>query len=109
MLKILFLPHKILIPKGKICYANSGETILDVALKNKILIDHNCNKSCACSTCHCIIKQGFNSLSKMNENEEDLLEKAWGLNEHSRLSCQAKIGNKNLKIEIPLYTCNFNN
>ncbi|WP_343153661.1 ISC system 2Fe-2S type ferredoxin [Buchnera aphidicola (Mindarus keteleerifoliae)] len=106
MLKIKFLPHKILLPKGKVCFASSGETILDVALKNNILIEHACEKSCICTTCHCIIRKGFSSLSFCNEKEEDALDKAWGLEEKSRLSCQAKLGSKDIIVEIPYYSKN---
>ncbi|WP_343190314.1 ISC system 2Fe-2S type ferredoxin [Buchnera aphidicola (Mollitrichosiphum nigrofasciatum)] len=107
MPKIFFQPHKLMIPKGMECYCESNLTILDVALKNNIFIEHSCNKSCACSTCHCIIIKGFNSLSKLTEKEENLLDRAWGLNEYSRLSCQAKIGKEDLIVKIPLHTCNL--
>ncbi|CAL4044001.1 2Fe-2S ferredoxin [Buchnera aphidicola (Tetraneura ulmi)] len=107
MIKIVFLPHKIILPKGKIIFVKSGETILDTALSHNINIDHACEKSCACSTCHCIVEKGFSSLSIMEEKEEDLLDKAWGLTEFSRLACQAKIGNENLEIRIPFYSLNY--
>ncbi|QCI26984.1 ISC system 2Fe-2S type ferredoxin [Buchnera aphidicola (Thelaxes californica)] len=89
--------------------AKNGETILDVALKNNIYIEHACEKSCVCTTCHCIIKKGFLSLSTPSEKEEDTLDKAWGIQENSRLSCQAKIGNKNITVEIPQYSLNYSN
>ncbi|WP_343192606.1 ISC system 2Fe-2S type ferredoxin [Buchnera aphidicola (Taiwanaphis decaspermi)] len=103
MPKIFFLPHVSIIPNGKIVNAKTNESILDVALKNKINIEHACEKSCCCTTCHCIIKKGFSSLSKITEKEEDALDKAWGLSINSRLSCQAKLGIKDLIVEIPIY------
>ncbi|NIG99384.1 MAG: ISC system 2Fe-2S type ferredoxin [Buchnera aphidicola (Periphyllus acericola)] len=106
MPKIKFLPHKKLLPKGGSFNAKKGESILDVALKNKINIEHACEKSCSCSTCHCIISKGFLTLSKIKEKEEDVLDKAWGLTEKSRLSCQAKIGESDIEVKIPLYTSN---
>lgn len=106
MLKIEFLPHKILLPTGKICLAKSGETILDVALKNNILMEHACEKSCICTTCHCIIRKGFSFLSECTEKEEDALDKAWGLEENSRLACQARLTNQNIVVEIPYYSKN---
>ncbi|MBZ2279262.1 MAG: ISC system 2Fe-2S type ferredoxin [Buchnera aphidicola] len=106
MPKILFLPHKIILPQGKKVEAKKGETILDVALKNHILIEHACEKSCACSTCHCIIQVGFDSVTGWSEKEEDVLDKAWGLSNYSRLSCQAIVGDIDLEVEIPLYTVN---
>lgn len=107
MPKVIFLPHKIILPKGGIFKANPGETILNVALRNLIKLEHACEKSCACSTCHCIVRRGFSSLSKSSEREDDILDKAWGLEPESRLSCQAVIGNLDIEVEIPLYTVNY--
>ncbi|WWO97428.1 MAG: ISC system 2Fe-2S type ferredoxin [Candidatus Dasytiphilus stammeri] len=109
MPKIFFLPHEFLIPDGKIVEALVGETILDVALRNCIKIEHFCEKSCACATCHCIIRSGFHSLSTISEREEDMLDKAWGLEPNSRLSCQAHlVKNEDLiMVEIPRYTANI--
>ncbi|MCW5197052.1 ISC system 2Fe-2S type ferredoxin [Buchnera aphidicola] len=103
MSKIIFLPHKVLLPYGGIFTMNIGETILDIALKNNINMQHACEKSCACSTCHCIIKEGYHLLSTISEKEDDILDKAWGLNCFSRLACQAKIINtsSNIQVKIP--------
>ncbi|CUR53717.1 2Fe-2S ferredoxin [Serratia symbiotica] len=109
MPKITFLPQKKICPKGAIIKTKLGESILNVAIKNGIKIEHACQKSCACATCHCIIRKGFFSLNKISELEEDMLDKAWGLEPTSRLSCQAKIGNADLIIEIPYYTINYIN
>jgi 2Fe-2S ferredoxin len=46
-------------------------------------------------------------LNEAREEEEDLLDKAWGLEPESRLSCQAVVGNEDLVIEIPKYTINM--
>ncbi|CAL4043721.1 2Fe-2S ferredoxin [Buchnera aphidicola (Phyllaphis fagi)] len=106
MSKIIFLPHKILLPSGGIFTMHIGDTILDIALNNNINMQHACEKSCACSTCHCIVREGYNLLSKITESENDVLDKAWGLEYSSRLACQAKIIDisSNIKVEIPLYT-----
>ncbi|MEI4270000.1 MAG: ISC system 2Fe-2S type ferredoxin [Candidatus Dasytiphilus stammeri] len=104
---IIFLPHHILIPEPIKIDAVVGETILDAALRNGILIEHACERSCACATCHCIVRKGFSSLMSKNENEEDMLDKAWGLEATSRLSCQAKVTNKDLVVEIPRYSINI--
>ncbi|MEI4220074.1 MAG: ISC system 2Fe-2S type ferredoxin [Candidatus Dasytiphilus stammeri] len=104
---IIFLPHHILIPEPIKIDAVVGETILDAALRNGILIEHACERSCACATCHCIVRKGFASLRSKNENEEDMLDKAWGLEPTSRLSCQAKVTNKDLVVEIPRYSINI--
>jgi 2Fe-2S ferredoxin len=53
-----------------------------------------------------IVKEGLNSLNPPDENEEDMLDRAWGLNSQSRLSCQAIVARENLVIEIPKYSIN---
>ncbi|HMI76974.1 MAG TPA: ISC system 2Fe-2S type ferredoxin, partial [Buchnera sp. (in: enterobacteria)] len=77
---------------------------LDVALNNNIKLEHVCERSCVCTTCHCIIRKGFTSLSSISEQEEDILDKAWGLESDSRLACQAKIQDQDLVVEIPYYS-----
>jgi len=107
MPKIVFLPHEELCPEGAALEAGEGETVLDVALKNGIGIEHACEKSCACTTCHVIIREGFDSLDESDELEDDMLDKAWGLEAESRLSCQAIIKDEDLTVEIPKYTVNM--
>ncbi|MGP8306342.1 ISC system 2Fe-2S type ferredoxin [Vibrio sp. YIC-376] len=106
MPKIIVLPHEDLCPEGAVLEAKTGETVLDVALKNGIGIEHACEKSCACTTCHVIIREGFDSLEESEELEDDMLDKAWGLEPESRLGCQAKVADEDLVIEIPKYTLN---
>lgn len=62
--------------------------------------------SCACTTCHVVVREGFNSLNEPDEAEEDLLDRAWGLEPQSRLSCQAILAQQDVTIEIPKYTIN---
>ena len=107
MPQIIFLPHAELCPEGAALAAEKGETVLDVALRNGISIEHACEKSCACTTCHVIVREGFASLGEAEEEEEDLLDKAWGLEPQSRLSCQAQVGATPLVVEIPRYTINM--
>ena len=104
MPKITFMPNEELCPNGMEVDAIEGQTICDVALKNGIKIEHACEKSCACTTCHVYIRQGIETIDESSENEDDMLDKAWGLEPDSRLSCQAKIGEDDLVIEIPKYT-----
>ncbi|MGL9735016.1 MAG: ISC system 2Fe-2S type ferredoxin [Symbiopectobacterium sp.] len=106
MPKIVFLPHKDLCPEGAVLEAKVGETILDVALRNGIEVEHACEKSCACTTCHCIVREGFYSLAESSEDEDDMLDKAWGLEPESRLGCQARVAGNYLVVEIPRYTIN---
>lgn len=106
MPKIVFLPHAELCPEGAVVEAEPGESVLNVALRNHIEIEHACEKSCACTTCHVIVREGFDSLNESDDLEEDMLDKAWGLEPESRLSCQTVIADEDLVVEIPRYTVN---
>ncbi len=107
MTQIIFLPHEEICPEGAVIEAEPGTTICDAALAHGIDIEHACEKSCACTTCHVYIREGGVSLNESNEDEDDLLDKAWGLDPDSRLSCQAVVGNADLVVEIPKYTINM--
>ncbi len=107
MTQVIFLPHEEICPEGAVIEVEPGVSLCDAALQNGISIEHACEKSCACTTCHVIIREGGDSLAEATELEDDLLDKAWGLEPDSRLSCQAVVGNKNLVIEIPKYTINM--
>ena len=106
MTKLTVLPHETLCPEGAVLEAKPGATVCDTLLDNHIEIEHACEKSCACTTCHVIVREGFASLSEMEENEEDMLDRAWGLEANSRLSCQAILEQKDLVVEIPKYSIN---
>jgi 2Fe-2S ferredoxin len=84
----------------------SGTSICDALLDHGVEIEHACGKVGACTTCHVIVKQGFDSLNPMDDNEEDMLDQAWGLQPHSRLSCQARLGAQDVVVEIPKYSIN---
>lgn len=107
MTQIIVLPHVELCPEGAVITAEKGVSICDTLLNNDIDIDHACDKVCACTTCHVIVREGYNSLNAAKENEEDLLDKAWGLEPLSRLSCQAIVGDTDLVVEIPKYSINM--
>ncbi len=81
-------------------------SILDVLLANGVHLDHACGGSCACTTCHVIVKQGFERLSEAEENELDLLDKAPGLTPTSRLGCQAVVEDAEFTVLIPRFTIN---
>jgi len=105
--QIVVLPHATLCPEGAVIEdAPSGKSICDVLLEHDIEIEHACEKSCACTTCHVIVREGFDSLNEAQEKEEDLLDRAWGLEANSRLSCQAVLADEDLVVEIPKYTIN---
>ncbi|RLA07788.1 MAG: ISC system 2Fe-2S type ferredoxin [Gammaproteobacteria bacterium] len=108
MPKIIFLPHDELCPEGAVIEnIKSGESICDVANENDIFIEHSCEKSCACTTCHIHIREGGESLNEADELEDDMLDKAWGLDMDSRLSCQTILADKDLVVEIPKHTINM--
>jgi len=107
MPKIRVLPGHALAPTGAEIQAQPGVSICDTLLENHIDIEHACEKQAACTTCHVIVRKGFDSLEPAEEKEEDMLDKAWGLEATSRLSCQAKVGDADLLIEIPKYTINY--
>ena len=86
--------------------APRGQSVCDALLNHDIEIEHACEKSCACTTCHVVVREGFASLNELDDKEEDLLDIAWGLEATSRLSCQALVGVEDLVVEIPKYTIN---
>jgi 2Fe-2S ferredoxin len=106
MAEIVVLPHHDICPEGAVVEAEPGETVCEALLRHDIDIEHACEMSSACTTCHVIIREGFDSLAEADELEEDFLDKAWGLEPESRLSCQASVGAVNLVVEIPRYTIN---
>lgn len=107
MPQIIVLPNQELCPDGAVIEAESGVSICDALLANDIEIEHACEKSCACTTCHVVVREGFASLEPSDELEDDMLDKAWGLEPNSRLSCQALVGKSDLVVEIPKYTINL--
>jgi len=106
MTRIIVLPHAELCPEGAVIDAEPGTSICNALLNNGIEIEHACEQSCACTTCHVIVREGFDSLVDAEEDEEDMLDKAWGLEPNSRLSCQAEVADEQLVVEIPRYTIN---
>lgn len=103
---IKILPHAEYCPEGTEISAPAGTSICEALLENGIKIEHACDMVCACSTCHVIVREGYASLNAPEENEEDMLDKAWGLEPNSRLSCQAILAQKNVVVEIPKYSVN---
>lgn len=107
MPQIIVLPHVELCPEGTVIQAETGTSVCDALLNHDIDIDHACDRVCACTTCHVIVREGFRSLNAMEEDEEDMLDKAWGLEPLSRLSCQAIVQETDLVVEIPKYSINM--
>jgi 2Fe-2S ferredoxin len=103
---IKILPHPEYAPTGAEIQANTGDSICEALLDHDIPIEHACEMSCACTTCHVIVRQGYETLEPPDEDEEDLLDRAWGLQPQSRLSCQTIVGKTDLTVEIPRYSIN---
>jgi 2Fe-2S ferredoxin len=103
---IKVLPHEEICPNGAEFQVENSKNLCKSLLEHGIEIEHACEMARACTTCHVIIRQGFNSLNEPDEREEDLLDMAWGLTSLSRLSCQALTGDEDLVVEIPKYTIN---
>jgi len=106
MTQIIVLPHEELCPEGAVIEAEPGTSVCDALLQHTIEIEHACEKSCACTTCHVVVREGFASMEPSDELEDDMLDKAWGLEAQSRLSCQAIVTDEDLVVEIPRYTIN---
>jgi 2Fe-2S ferredoxin len=104
---IVVLPHPELCPEGATFEGETGKSLCDNLLEHGIEIEHACEKSCACTTCHVVVRQGGDSLAPSTDDEDDLLDRAWGLTPQSRLSCQARLGDAPLVLEIPRYTINY--
>ncbi len=103
---IKILPHPDYCPQGAEVKAAPGTSICEALLDNHIELEHACEMSCACTTCHVVVREGFASLGELDETEEDLLDRAWGLEPQSRLACQAILTQQDVTIEIPKYSIN---
>ena len=106
MAVIKVLPHPELCPEGVQFTPKPGVSLCTALLDANIGIEHACDQSLACTTCHVIVREGFSKTGEMSEDEEDLLDRAWGLTSVSRLSCQVKVGDDDLTVELQKYTIN---
>lgn len=107
MPQIKVLPHEHLCPEGVEFTVEPGTVLCRALLDHGVEIEHACELSCACTTCHVIVRQGLGSLAESSEDEDDMLDRAWGLTAQSRLSCQVEVRSNDLVIEIPKYTINL--
>ena len=107
MPQLIVLPHVEICPEGTVIEAETGESICEALLRHDVEIEHACEMSCACTTCHVLVREGYDSLEEADELEDDYLDKAWGLEPDSRLSCQAIVADEDLVVEIPRYTINM--
>jgi 2Fe-2S ferredoxin len=107
MPQITVLPHPALCPEGLQFETRGGTFLCDALLRNGVALEHACEKSCACSTCHVIIREGYGSLAPANDEEDDQLDRAWGVGPTSRLACQVVLRQQDLTVELPRYTVNL--
>ncbi len=110
--RIRFLPENSVVEVnpahlGQACEGQLG-SILDIATRNGLEIDHSCGGVCACSTCHVIVREGLGSCNEASEDEEDMLELAPGLQPESRLACQCvPDGSEEVVVEVPGWNRNL--
>lgn len=107
MTKIIFVEAD---GSEKIVDAQNGLSLLEVAHKNGVDLEGACEGSLACSTCHLIIdKEFFENLPEPSEEEEDMLDLAWGLTHTSRLGCQIIVNDSldGMKVKVPTGTRNM--
>lgn len=106
MTAIRVLPHPDLCPDGIAFEGKPGRKLVDALLEHGIAIEHACEKVGACSTCHVHLRVGAEHVTPADDEEEDQLDKAWGLDAQSRLSCCVRIKGPELVVELPKYSKN---
>ncbi len=104
--RIRVLPHPELCPEGLAFDARAGRKLVDELLAQGIAIEHACEKVGACATCHVHLREGAEHLAPADDDEEDQLDDAWGLDAQSRLSCCVRVKGPSLVVELPRYTKN---
>lgn len=112
MPKVTFIiddaPQTVDVDLATLPYSHHGKpgSLLDIAKNLDIPLEHACGGSCACTTCHVIVRDGANHLSEMEDDEGDRLDTAWDVTPRSRLGCQAVVTG-DVTCEIPMYTRNY--
>ncbi len=104
--RIEVLPHAQLCPAGAVFEARRGRKLLDELLAHGIAVEHACEKVGACATCHVHLRAGAEALAPADEDEEDQLGEAWGVDAQSRLACCVRVRGERLVIELPRFTRN---
>lgn len=104
--RVRVLPHPELCPQGAEFDARPGRKLVDELLAHGVAIEHACEKVCACATCHVHLRQGGALVNPADDEEEDQLDDAWGVDADSRLSCCVKVKGESLVVELPRYTKN---
>jgi 2Fe-2S ferredoxin len=104
--QVQLLPHAELCPAGLLFQARQGRKLVDELLAQGVAIEHACEKVCACSTCHVHLRQGAAGVAPADDDEEDQLDDAWGVDADSRLACCVRVGPTPLVVELPRFTRN---
>lgn len=106
MTHVRVLPHPDLCPEGVEFDAKQGRKLIDAMLDAGIEVEHACEKVCACATCHVHLRAGADAVKEADEEEEDQLDDAWGVDAQSRLACCVRLRGPELVVELPRYTKN---
>ncbi len=77
-----------------------GTSLLEASQKLGAHHGSACGGVCACSTCHVWVKKGFETLSDMEDNEADYLDRAYDVKPYSRLGCQAQLSSQDVVYQI---------
>ena len=102
--------HVVEVDPVKIPYNDHGlpGSLLEIALGHGVEVDHACGGVCACSTCHVVVREGYDSCNEPTDAEEDQLDEAYGLTANSRLACQCiPNGTQDLVVEVPTWNRNL--
>ena len=95
------MPKVTFLPAGRVVEVAPGTSILDAADAAGVELPHNCGGVCACTTCHVWVEQGLESLSGIEDREDEKLQEAAGLTARSRLGCQASVEDADVVVRIP--------
>ncbi len=107
MPQLTILPHHELCPQGLSFEVRPGRSLCESLLQHGVAIEHACDMVAACATCHVLIREGLASLNPASADEEDRLDRAWGVEAQSRLACQVVVRAADLVVELPRYTRNL--
>ena len=106
MPRIHILPHPDLCPEGRDIDARRGSSLCESMLASGIAIEHACEMVAACATCHVHVREGGATLTPPDDEENDQMDNAWGLDAQSRLACCVKLCDGDITIELPRHTRN---
>lgn len=112
--RVRVLPHPRLCPDGVAFEARAGRKLVDELLAHGVAIEHACEKVGACATCHVHLREGAALVAPADEDEEDQLDAAWGVDAQSRLACRVRVRAARqgaepvveLVVELPRFTRN---